>query len=666
MRISRREFLKYCSIAAGALGLTTTDLLKIEESFAKIGNGGPHVVWIPGQACTGCTVTLANSVFYSTVQDLLLFDIDLDYSETLMAASGDKAVAAAVSAIGKTTILALEGAIPAAATGGDEKFCTVWTRTGGIVAAGSNISAYSTTGATPDGLLVSGFTAFSTTSSTLALAAGDVIAAGSELVFGTSLPVGTIVPNAADRAAMGALGATFSSGSSGYGTDRTNANITIGTFSGAFATNGDVEITGGTDGGGTQTQQGSVLFGATAGGTVLAANTAVASSFDRLWLSNELNNYGDTSSSIVNVTGTVGFTYNSTTNEWLTTNPLTLQKSRAVSGPMIINTASTIGIGSILKAGTRVASPGDQSDLKTDSGIATLFDGYGSSSGTVFAIATQPDFTPLSAAKEIVLSGNVTLAPLTTGALGSTKAEDKTMLHEAEVFGSSAAAILCVGTCSSFGGIPAAIGNRTGASGALYKGLTKAGKYNGVLQQFAGKIINIAGCPPHPDWIVGTIAYILARNLQALPPVEAYGRPIDYYGMYQCNAGPCEWRYNQGYNANDEVSYANPKRIAGTGLGVPAGANATINSSSLYKNKWANIASTGSDNGKRAVGCIGVVGCKGRKTKADCSLRRWNADKPLGPNQGYGTGWCVSSGAGCHGCTEPTFPDKVGKFFNFA
>jgi hydrogenase small subunit len=236
------------------------------------------------------------------------------------------------------------------------------------------------------------------------------------------------------------------------------------------------------------------------------------------------------------------------------------------------------------------------------------------------------------------------------------------MLHEAEVFGSSAAAILCVGTCSSFGGIPAATGNKTGASGALYKGLTKAGKYNGVLQQFAGKIINIAGCPPHPDWIVGTIAYILARNLQALPPVEAYGRPQDYYGMYQCNAGPCEWRYNQGYNANDEGNYSNPKRIAGSGFGVPAGANAVINSSQLYKNKWANDPATG----KRTVGCIGVVGCKGRKTKADCSLRRWNSDKPFGPNQGYGTGWCVASGAGCHGCTEPTFPDKVGKFFNFA
>jgi len=39
MRISRREFMKYCTIAAGALGLTTTDLLKIDEAIRKLDEG---------------------------------------------------------------------------------------------------------------------------------------------------------------------------------------------------------------------------------------------------------------------------------------------------------------------------------------------------------------------------------------------------------------------------------------------------------------------------------------------------------------------------------------------------------------------------------------------------------------------------------------------------
>jgi hydrogenase small subunit len=168
------------------------------------------------------------------------------------------------------------------------------------------------------------------------------------------------------------------------------------------------------------------------------------------------------------------------------------------------------------------------------------------------------------------------------------------------------------------------------------------------MTEFASKTINISGCPPHADWIVGTIAYLLATNLSEFPPLEAYARPIDFYGEYQCNAGPCEWRYNQGYT--DEDNYYVQRTLP---------TNATINSSKLYKWKWANDTD---NNDKRNVGCIGVLGCKGRKTKADCSLRRWNADAA----KEYGSGWCVSSGAGCHGCTEPAFPDKVGKFFNFA
>jgi Ni,Fe-hydrogenase I small subunit len=190
------------------------------------------------------------------------------------------------------------------------------------------------------------------------------------------------------------------------------------------------------------------------------------------------------------------------------------------------------------------------------------------------------------------------------------------------------------------------------------------------LTGFAAKTINISGCPPHSDWIVGTIAYLLATNF-SLPPLEAYARPLDYYGEYQCNAGPCEWRYNQGYNSTDEPQYDNPKPALSYTSKIKYGGpiippvpdtvptlNSTKDSSSLYKYKWENVPTTN----KRAVGCIGVLGCKGRKTKADCSMRRWNAD---GPTR-LGTGWCVGSGAGCHGCTEPAFPDKVGKFFNFA
>jgi len=163
----------------------------------------------------------------------------------------------------------------------------------------------------------------------------------------------------------------------------------------------------------------------------------------------------------------------------------------------------------------------------------------------------------------------------------------------------------------------------------------------------APKVFNISGCPPHPDWIVGTIAALLDTNLSVLPPVNYNYQPVDYgYKDYQCNAGPCPWRFNNNA-VRDGVADHNTR--------YPEG-----NSKVLGKNKYAQFDPDNPTNVN--VGCLGILGCKGRKTKADCSRRRWNADAA----ESYGVNWCVGSRAGCHGCTEPTFPDKAGKFFTFA
>jgi len=113
MQISRRAFLKYCSVAAGALGLSATDLVKLEKAFAV--NGSLKVIWLNGQACTGCTVSLANSVYYMTLQDLTLYNtpadaIDLLCNETLSGAQGDAFLPAKPAA--GSYVLAVEGAIP--------------------------------------------------------------------------------------------------------------------------------------------------------------------------------------------------------------------------------------------------------------------------------------------------------------------------------------------------------------------------------------------------------------------------------------------------------------------------------------------------------------------------------------------------------------------------
>jgi hydrogenase small subunit len=236
---------------------------------------------------------------------------------------------------------------------------------------------------------------------------------------------------------------------------------------------------------------------------------------------------------------------------------------------------------------------------------------------------------------------------------------DETMLGVTRAFAANALAVLAVGTCSSFGGIPGARGNVPDGRGLLYKGPSSispnTGNGKGALNDPAlgpvitTPVINISGCPPHPDWIVGTIAHILDTNV-TLPNVTSYKRPVDYgYREYQCNAGPCPWRYNNTAlrnNNNSGTDNSIPVNEPDYNRRYPVG-----DSKRLGREKWTSDA----------LGCYGILGCKGRKTKADCSARRWNTDAA----EEYGVNWCVGSRGGCQGCTEPAFPDKVGKFYTF-
>ena len=92
---------------------------------------------------------------------------------------------------------------------------------------------------------------------------------------------------------------------------------------------------------------------------------------------------------------------------------------------------------------------------------------------------------------------------------------DVTFHHAVVDLSSRAVATLCVGTCASFGGIPAPSPNPTGVKS---------------VSAVTGKpTINIAGCPTHPDWIVYVVAQILLGNQVALDPL---GRPKDLFTKY--------------------------------------------------------------------------------------------------------------------------------------
>jgi hydrogenase small subunit len=154
----------------------------------------------------------------------------------------------------------------------------------------------------------------------------------------------------------------------------------------------------------------------------------------------------------------------------------------------------------------------------------------------------------------------------------------------------SSMAVVAVGSCASWGGIPAAPPNPTGAVP-----VTKIVKDK--------PIINIPGCPPHPDWMVGTIVNVLKYGI---PELDKLNRPVMFYGTDKLIHDNCELRqyFDTGIFAKD------------------------------FGDK----------------GCLYELGCKGPVAHCDVSTRGWNS----------GVNWCNRSGGPCIGCTEPFFPGGAG------
>ncbi len=74
-----------------------------------------------------------------------------------------------------------------------------------------------------------------------------------------------------------------------------------------------------------------------------------------------------------------------------------------------------------------------------------------------------------------------------------------------------AKAIVAAGTCASFGGIPAAEGNPTGAASLLDFMRREHIKVD-------NRLVHCPGCPSHPQSLLGTIAYLAAKGYPHVDP----------------------------------------------------------------------------------------------------------------------------------------------------
>lgn len=124
MRVSRRDFLKFCTLMAGTLALPASMVPKI--AYALETAKRPPVVWLEYQDCAGCTESFLRAN-QPTAAELVLDILSVNYHETIMAPSGkraDKSLEDTVREGGYLVVV--EGAIP---TKDDGVYCCVGGRT---------------------------------------------------------------------------------------------------------------------------------------------------------------------------------------------------------------------------------------------------------------------------------------------------------------------------------------------------------------------------------------------------------------------------------------------------------------------------------------------------------------------------------------------------------
>lgn len=178
----------------------------------------------------------------------------------------------------------------------------------------------------------------------------------------------------------------------------------------------------------------------------------------------------------------------------------------------------------------------------------------------------------------LVVDGSIPLADPGYSTIAGVSNVD--MLKEAAA---GAAAIIAVGTCSAYGGLPKANPNPTGAVA--------------VADIIKDKpIINVPGCPPIPVVITGVIAHFLTFGL---PELDSLGRPKAFYGQ----------------NIHDRC-YRRP----------------------FYER--GKFAETFDDKGAKRGWCLYKLGCKGPVTYNACATLKWNDGTSFPIQSGHGCIGC--------------------------
>jgi uptake hydrogenase small subunit len=168
--------------------------------------------------------------------------------------------------------------------------------------------------------------------------------------------------------------------------------------------------------------------------------------------------------------------------------------------------------------------------------------------------------------------------------------------------------VVAVGDCACWGGIPATSPNPTDSIGLQYLKRAQGGYLGADFRSKMGlPVINIPGCPAHPDWITQILVALAAGRAGDLA-LDDLQRPATFFTTFT----------QTGCTRNQYFEYKQSPTEFGQGT---------------------------------RKGCLFYeFGCRGPMTRSPCNRILWNRQSSK-----------TRAGMPCTGCTEPEFP-----FFDLA
>nr|WP_242402568.1 HupU protein [Komagataeibacter kakiaceti] len=128
----------------------------------------------------------------------------------------------------------------------------------------------------------------------------------------------------------------------------------------------------------------------------------------------------------------------------------------------------------------------------------------------------------------LCVEGAMLRGPEGTGRFHTLAGTDVAMIDWVRRLSGVARHVVAVGSCSAYGGMTAAAPNILDACGLQYDGQYPGGALGaGFVARGGLPVVNVAGCPTHPDWVTETLM-LLARNMMDADALDDFRRPRFY------------------------------------------------------------------------------------------------------------------------------------------